>query len=215
MIHYGLGKWYPGEPLPRWQYGLFWRKDHYPIWKNIRLVAHEKIEKKFTWPDAERFTKELAKHLAVSENNLSTAYEDIFYFLWSEGKLPANVDPLLSNLKDSIERRTLSHLLDSGLENPAGFALPLKWNYDNSKWQSCKWFLSRKVLFLIPGNSPMGLRLPLDSRRPLQKKMSPRKWNAVYLKNFPCSENYHETITSRYGLVYEHPAPKQKIKYTG
>ncbi len=64
MIHYGQGKWYPGEPLPRWQYGLFWRKDDYPIWKNINLIAHEKIEKKYTMEDAEHFTKELAKHLA-------------------------------------------------------------------------------------------------------------------------------------------------------
>ncbi len=213
MIHYGLGKWYPGEPLPRWQYGLFWRKDHYPIWKNIRLVAHEKIEKKFTWQDAERFTKELAKHLAVSETNMSTAYEDIFYFLWSEGKLPANVDPLLSNLKDSIERRTLSSLLDSGLGNPAGFTLPLKWNYDNSKWQSCKWILSRKNLFLIPGNSPMGLRLPLDSLPAVAKENEPQKVERSLFEELPVLENYHETITSRYGLVYEHPAPKQKIKY--
>jgi len=213
MIHYGLGKWYPGEPLPRWQYGLFWRKDHYPIWKNISLVAHEKIEKKYTPADAERFIKEIARHLAVSEENVSVAYEDIFYFLWSEGKLPANVDPLQSNLKDSIERRTLSSLLDSGLDNPAGYTLPLKWNYDNSKWQSCKWMLSRKNLFLIPGNSPMGLRLPLDSLPAVAKENEPQKVERSLFEELPELENFHETITGRYGLVYEHPAPKQKIKF--
>jgi uncharacterized protein (DUF2126 family)/transglutaminase-like putative cysteine protease len=213
MIHYGLGKWYPGEPLPRWQYGLFWRKDHYPIWKNIRLVAHEKIEKKYDWSDAERFIREVAKHLAVSEDNVGSAYEDIFYFLWSEGKLPANVDPLKSNLKDSIERRTLSSLLDSGLDDPAGYTLPLKWNYDNNKWQSCKWILKRKNLFLIPGNSPMGLRLPLDSLPAVAKENEPQKVERSLFEELPALADYHETITSRYGLVYEHPAPKQKNKF--
>jgi uncharacterized protein (DUF2126 family) len=213
MIHYGLGKWYPGEPLPRWQYGLFWRKDFYPIWKNTRLIAHESIKKKHDWSDAERFAKELAKHLAVSEDNVSTAYEDIFYFLWSEGKLPANVDPLQSNLKDSIERRTLSSLLDSGLDNPAGFTLPLKWNYDNNKWQSCKWVMNRKNLFLIPGNSPIGLRLPLDSLPAVAKENEPQKVERSLFEELPALANYHETITSRYGLVYEHPAPPQKIKF--
>jgi uncharacterized protein (DUF2126 family)/transglutaminase-like putative cysteine protease len=213
MIHFGQGKWYPGEPLPRWQYGLFWRKDHYPIWKNIRLVANEKIERKFNWSDAERFAKELARHLAVSEDNVSAAYEDIFYFLWTEGKLPVNVDPLKSNLKDSSERRTLSQLLNAGLENPAGYTLPLKWNYDNSKWQSCKWILNRDNLFLVPGNSPVGLRLPLDSLPAVAKENEPQKVERSLFDELPPLANFHETITSRYGLVYEHPAPTQKIKY--
>ncbi len=213
MIHFGQGKWYPGEPLPRWQYGLFWRKDHYPIWKNLCLTANEKTERIFNWSDAERFAKELAKRLAVSEENVSSAYEDVFYFLWTEGKLPVNVDPLKSNLKDSSERRTLSQLLNTGLGNPAGFTLPLKWNYDNSKWQSCKWLLNRDNLFLIPGNSPIGLRLPLDSLPAIAKENEPQKVERSLFEELPVLANFHETITSRYGLVYEHPAPKQKIKY--
>src|SRR5882724_10171071 len=108
MLHYGQGKWYPGEPLPRWQYGLFWRKDGYPVWKNIKLTAHETIEKKYTQADAARFATELARHLAVSTDNVRAAYEDIFYFLWTEGQLPDNIDPLKANLKDPLERRTLA-----------------------------------------------------------------------------------------------------------
>jgi uncharacterized protein (DUF2126 family)/transglutaminase-like putative cysteine protease len=211
MIHFGQGKWYPGEPLPRWQYGLFWRKDRYPIWKNIRLIANEQTEKKYDWSGAEQFAKELAKHLAVSEDNVSAAYEDVFYFLWTEGKLPVNVDPLKSNLKDSSERRTLSQLLNTGLEKPAGFTLPLKWNYDNSKWQSCKWILNRENLFLIPGNSPIGLRLPLDSLPAVAKDNEPQKVDRSLFEELPVLANFHETITSRYGLVYEHPLPAQKI----
>jgi len=213
MIHYGQGKWYPGEPLPRWQYGLFWRKDHYPIWKNERLIAHEKIEKKYTSADAEKFAKELAKHLAVSEDNVSAAYEDVFYFLWTEGKIPVNIDPLQTNLKDPIERRTLSQLLDTGLDEPAGYTLPLKWNYYNNKWQSCKWLFNRRNLFLIPGNSPIGLRLPLDSLPAVAKDSEPQKVERSLFEELPALSHYHETITSRYGLVYEHAAPTQKIKY--
>jgi len=213
MIHFGQGKWYPGEPLPRWQYGLFWRKDHYPVWKNMELVADEDKKKKFDWTDAGRFAKELAKHLAVSEDNVSPAYEDVFYFLWTEGKLPVNVDPLKSNLKDSSERKTLSQLLNTGLENPAGYILPLKWNYDNSKWQSCKWLLNRENLFLIPGNSPIGLRLPLDSLPAVAKQDEPQKVERSLFEELPALENFHETIAGRYGLVYEHAAPAQKIKY--
>ena len=211
MIHYGQGKWYPGEPLPRWQYGLFWRKDNYPIWKNIKLIAHEKIEKRYTHADAEAFVNELAKHLAVSTENVSATYEDIFYFLWTEGKLPANIDPLQSDLKDPIERRTLSQLLDKGLDKPAGYVLPLKWNYDNDKWQSNKWILNRSQVFLIPGNSPIGLRLPLESLASVAKSDEPQKIERSLFEALPELGHYHETITSRYGLVTQHPAPRQKL----
>lgn len=210
MIHYGQGKWYPGEPLPRWQYGLFWRKDGYPIWRNLHLIAHENTVHKYTHEDAKRFIDELAKHLAVSADNISAAYEDAFFFLWSEGKTPANVDPLKANMKDSIERRTLAQLLDNGLNNPLGYVLPLQWNYWNNKWQSCKWILNREYLFLMPGNSPMGLRLPLESLPAVAKALQPQQVERSLFEELPELENYHETISGRYGLVYEHPAT---IKY--
>lgn len=211
MIHYGQGKWYPGEPLPRWQYGLFWRKDNYPVWKNSELVAHEKTEKKYTHEDARTFITELAKHLAVSIENVGTAYEDVFYFLWAEGKLPVNIDPLQSNIKDPVERRTLSQLLEKGLEKPAGFVLPLKWNYNNDKWQSNQWVFKRERLFLVPGNSPIGLRLPLDSLAAIAKSDEAQKIERSLFDELPVLAHYHETIASRYGLISEHPVVKKRI----
>ncbi|MEP7231651.1 MAG: transglutaminase family protein [Ginsengibacter sp.] len=207
LIHYGQGKWYPGEPLPRWQYGLFWRKDGYPVWKNIDLIAHEKTEQKYTHADAKNLAIELAKQLAVSPDNVSPAYEDVFYFLWTEGKNPVNVDPLQANLKDSLERRTLAQLLNQGLGDPVGYVLPLKWNFWNDKWLSCRWVFNRDYLFLVPGNSPIGLRLPLDSLPVIAKaKMLQRVERSTFEQLRPL-DHFHETITSRYGLVSDHSQP--------
>lgn len=205
MIHYGQGKWYPGEPLPRWQYGLFWRKDGYPVWRKLSLIAHEKTERIYTHKDAAAFAKELAKHLAVSDENVMEAYEDIFYFLWTEGKVPVNIDPLKYNLRESLERRTLSQLLHRGLETPAGYVLPLQWNYWNNKWKSIRWQFNRDHLYLIPGNSPIGLRLPLNELPAVAKGKEPQKVERSSFEELPALEPYDITIASRYGLVYEHP----------
>ena len=214
MIHYGQGKWYPGEPLPRWQYGLYWRKDGYPVWRNLHLIAHEKTAHEYTAADAELFIEELAKRLALSTENISPAYEDAFFFLWTEGKTPVNMDPLKANLKDSIERRTLAQQLDKGLHTPAGYVLPIQWNFWNNKWLSNKWIFKRDYLFLMPGNSPIGLRLPLESL-PVQSKASLPQEQEVERSQFeellPLA-HFHESIVERYGKVYEHPAPP-KFQY--
>ena len=203
MIHYGQGKWYPGEPLPRWQYGLFWRKDGYPIWKNIELIAHEKSAHACTSVEAKLFIEELAKHLAINGENISPAFEDSFFFLWTEGKTPINIDPLKANLKDSIERRTLAELLDKGLNEPAGYTIPIQWNYDNNQWLSCKWQFKRDHLFLLPGNSPIGLRLPLESLPVASKISLIKKADRSLFEDLQPLDFFHETISWRYGQVFE------------
>lgn len=212
MLHYGQGKWYPGEPLPRWQYGLFWRKDGFPMWRNQSLIAHEKAGNKHTYSDAENFIRELAKHLAISPDNVNTAYEDVFYFLWTEGKSPFNIDPLKFNLKDSLERRTMAQLLYKGLDTPAGYVLPIAWNHWNGQWKSSQWTLNRDHLFLIPGNSPIGLRLPLESLPAVKKEQEPQRVERSLFEELPELEpSYDTAIAGRYGLIAEHPVIARTI----
>ena len=162
FIHQGQGKWYPGEPLPRWQYAIFWRKDGLPIWNNPELLASPNEQLNFEEESARIFIEKMAYYLGVHPGNSLPAYEDTFYFLWEEGNLPVNIDPLKIDPKDKLERKTLSELLDRGLNRPKGYVLPLDWSVNNNSWHSCRWVFNRKHLFLIPGNSPIGLRLPLD-----------------------------------------------------
>lgn len=163
MLHFGQGKLYPGEVLPRWQYGIFWRKDGHPIWKNNKLLDSPAKKGKFKKDDAKTFFKQLTTFLNIPAQAVIPAYEDAFYFAWEENKLPTDKDPLKTGLKDSIERRTLTEVLDRGLDEPTGFVLPIRFNREKEAWESCKWPFRRKHLFLIPGNSTIGYRLPLNS----------------------------------------------------
>jgi uncharacterized protein (DUF2126 family)/transglutaminase-like putative cysteine protease len=163
MLHYGQGKWYPGEALPRWQYGIFWRKDNTPIWRNPELLADITRDYGHGAEQAESVITQLTLRLGLQPRYIKTAFEDSFYHLWQEGTLPNNIDPSVSNLKDSLERQTLTQKLDADLGKPAGFTLPIKWDWVNQHWQSGPWDFRRKQMFLIPGNSPMGMRMPLGS----------------------------------------------------
>ncbi|MEK7322789.1 MAG: transglutaminase family protein [Pseudomonadota bacterium] len=162
-LHCGQGKWYPGEALPRWALGCFWRKDGVPIWRDPALLRTELDDEGHTSADAQRFISEVARRLGVNPRNASPGYEDTLYSLWQESGVPINLDPLQVKLNDPLERRLLAAALSRGLGTPVGYALPLQWNFRLRGWYSTPWRFRREHLFLIQGDSPMGLRLPLDS----------------------------------------------------
>ena len=156
--HFGQGKWYPGEPLPRWALNVFWRADGVPVWRNNELVAHEAGKA----VDAGRFGRELARRLGLHPDYLLPGYEDPWRALDEESRLPVNVDPLSADLDDPGKRLTLARQLRAGLASVVGYVLPLK-AVPPGRWKSSRWPLQHERLYLLPGDSPMGLRLPLAS----------------------------------------------------
>ena len=104
LLHYGQGKWYPGEPLPRWAFGLTWRGDQQPLWEDLSLVAREPGEGEPDEEIAQLFGEKLAEKLDIDSEYLLPAYEDPIHFALAEQRLPLNVDPFDSKLDDPQER---------------------------------------------------------------------------------------------------------------
>ena len=165
LLHYGQGKWYPGESLPRWAFAAYWRKDGQPIWINEELFALESKNYGRGEKQAEQFIHALAQRLGCGDRFILPAFEDAWYYLWKERRLPGNVDPFKSNLKDPEDRARLAKVFEKGLQNVIGYVLPLQrgWNGQKPCWTTGPWFLRPERCYLIPGDSPIGLRLPLDS----------------------------------------------------
>ncbi|MEE2762055.1 MAG: transglutaminase family protein [Pseudomonadota bacterium] len=164
LVHFGQGKWYPGEPLPRWSLNCYWRKDGEPLWSDERWLADERKDNTATPKQAERFLGALAERLGVGAEQMFPAFEDAFYYLWRERRLPVNVDPFESKLDNALERKQLQDIFSRGLDQPVGYVLPLKVTEKGDGWRSGPWFLRSQRCYLIPGGSPMGHRLPLDSQ---------------------------------------------------
>jgi uncharacterized protein (DUF2126 family)/transglutaminase-like putative cysteine protease len=164
LLHYGQGKWYPGESLPRWAFGLYWRKDGVPIWKNADLIATIERPHKAGIDEAERFAQGAAEKLGLGADYVIPAFEDPNHWLTREATLPVNVTPADSKLPDPEERARMARVFDQGLNIPKGFVLPIqRWNADAARWRSERWQLRRGSLYLVPGDSPLGLRLPISS----------------------------------------------------
>ena len=166
LLHFGQGKWYPGELLPRWALGCYWRKDGVAIWEDPDLIADENKDYQYTAESARLFLEALTRRLQVNSSFITAAYEDVVYYLWKERKLPVNVDPSDSKLKDPTEREQLARVFERGLNQPVGYFLPLRRIPTTSgipRWTSQPWFVRPEHLYLIPGDSAMGYRLPLDS----------------------------------------------------
>ena len=94
LIFYGQGKWYPGEPLPRWAIGIHWRRDGKPVWKNPERIASDTSPATATIKDAQQFAHTIADALGVARDLVIDAYEDPLLLLSTEARLPINIDPL-------------------------------------------------------------------------------------------------------------------------
>jgi len=164
FLHHGQGKWYPGESLPRWAFSAIWRRDGQPVWGDPSLLGDLGKTETRSAADAQRFAAQLAGRLGVGDAWLMPGYEDAWYYLWKERRLPANLDPLAHDLGDDEERARLARVLEKGLGEVTGYALPLERATGAAGWVSGPWFLRPERMYLIPGDSPMGFRLPLDSQ---------------------------------------------------
>lgn len=173
---YGQGKWYPGEPLPRWAIGLFWRADGVPIWRSRTATPSRILEEgPGAIVQARRLVDAIAHHLGVAACHALVAYEDPIPLLLAEASLPINVEANDPRLADPRERDRMVRSFAQGLGASKAVVLPIQAFGDGDKraWRSGPWFLRRPAidpgdaartgLFLVPGDSPAGLRLPLAS----------------------------------------------------
>ncbi|MGZ5395374.1 MAG: transglutaminase family protein [Mycobacterium sp.] len=170
LVHRNQGKWYPGEPLPRWQIGLFWRTDGEPLWRDEALLADpwqstpKAIE---VAPDAGlSVLGALADGLGLPASQIRPAYEDALSRLGAAVRLPDG-EPVTAT--DDLEvdtadaRAALVTRLEQTVTEAAAYVLPLHRADDGSGWASADWRLRRGRIVLLDGDSPAGLRLPLKS----------------------------------------------------
>lgn len=176
MLHYGQGKWYPGEELPRWAFSLFWRRDGKSIWQNADLIAAEAASGTSGADDAQCFTESLARRLGLPGQHVLPAFEDPANRMLKEGALPPNVDPADPKIDDPHERARIMREFERHLSTPVGYVLPVqRWTTRaSSRWISELWQLRRGRLFLTPGDSAIGYRLPLSSLPRLSPTDEPR-----------------------------------------
>jgi uncharacterized protein (DUF2126 family) len=148
LLHFGQGKWYPGEELPRWALACYWRKDGVPIWENQVLLAEDRKDYGHGAPEALRFLQCLTRRLEVSFDSTITAYEDVYFKLWQQRRF------------EEVKN------FEQYLGDPVGYVLPLRRVPTRSgtpRWTSQPWFPLSRRMFLTPGDSAMGYRLPLDA----------------------------------------------------
>jgi uncharacterized protein (DUF2126 family)/transglutaminase-like putative cysteine protease len=134
LLHYGQGKWYPGEPLPRWALSCYWRADGVPVWENADLIAQEETKYEFGVAEAQEFMEALTRRLGVSTENVLPAY-----------------DPTDADAADAGE--PVGYILPLRRRQPEGRLV----------WSSQLWFPRPERLVLMAGTGPIGFRIATES----------------------------------------------------
>jgi uncharacterized protein (DUF2126 family) len=197
LAHFGQGKWYPGEQLPRWSLNCFWRRDGEPIWSTPSLYANESTDYGVSERQAGEFLTAVAKQLGLTPEFVFPTYEDALYYMWRERRLPTNVDLFDSKLDDPLERARLASVFSAGLNSIVGHVLPIA--RKAAGWRTGRWFLRSERCYLIPGDSPLGYRLPLDSQ--------PWVSEAEYPYLYPVDPSDEQPPLPRYDGTTGSPSP--------
>ena len=151
LLHYGQGKWYPGEQLPRWAFALLLARGRQPLWENDALVDREAPAKPADRADAERFSATLASGSISPSDCAMPAYEDPAHFLLMEQQAAAQCRSAATT-SWTIRRSApaLAQVFERGLGKPSGYVLPLQaWHSQGAaalgdgRWAcgaaSCSW----------------------------------------------------------------------------
>ena len=210
LLHHAQGKWYPGEPLPRWQTTVFWRKDKKPVWENPELLADMNKSYPYDTTNAKEFISTLALILGISDENVIPAFEDPIYYIMKEAELPIDIDPLKYDLKDPLERKTIAQKLSQGLNNEVGYVLPI--SFGSSKWITSKWEFRRNNLFLSAGNSPIGFRLPLESLIVKPQVELEQDFEPDLFASYPALGDYISAVEKRAKKMNKKTTSKNKYK---
>ena len=175
LAHFGQGKWYPGEPLPRWSLNCFWRRDGEPIWHEPGAARRREAATAASPPTSRGvFLAGVAERLGLSPEYVFAAFEDAFYYLWRERRLPTNVDPFESQARRSVERARLARVFEQGLDAVVGHVLPGRARRDRRALANRAVVPAPRALLPDSGRfAARAIGLPLDSQPWVKKEDYP------------------------------------------
>ena len=150
-----------GEELPRWAWSAYWRKDGQPMWRNPDLFADPATPGTQTADDAAKILQTIAEKLGIDQEFTFPAYEDLGIIVGASDNyramLTSNHD-FPTPVNEHVSRTYFDKVLVSELVMCYHSISTL-----STKNGKGKWFLREEHCFLMPGDSPLGFRLPLDS----------------------------------------------------
>ena len=150
--------------MPRWAFSLFWRRDGVPLWRDIGLIARAPAAQPPSVGDARRFAESIAARLGIIADFVQPAFEDPTDRMMKQGAVPVNIDPSDPKIDDLEERARILRVFESHVTQPVGLCYRCNaGSASKTGWLSEVWRMRRGQLFLTPGDSPLGLRLPLQS----------------------------------------------------
>jgi uncharacterized protein (DUF2126 family)/transglutaminase-like putative cysteine protease len=208
IIHESQGEWFAGEMLPRWRLNVFFRADGRPIWQSPTLLGPLVKGAGLNAKDAEYFAQILLNKLGIPGHYLLPAHEDPLHELWLK-RSQTQFQPPAEVLSSPTKRQELAiHLSETRCE-PVGYVLPLRWDPVSEKWTSGAWSFRRAALYLIPGGSSLGFRLPLDSLPIGDDAPTELTSERCQFEERPLLPEIHGELSARLTTVMKTPAIEQ------